>query len=464
MTRQALQGGNMDLLKQRIGQTVLFSATKLQKELGCGPLYLKMEGLNPTGHMHDRVAYYLAKEAVQLGFKTVVVASLGQLGESLAYISERFNLDCKVVMPVGAIDRKKSWYKAPGVEIIEYGQSYRDASRHCLELAKTHGWYDANHGYNNCCITDSVYSEIAEEIVTKLGKSPDSVFCFLSNGSLITGLHLGFRSLWRRGLIQRIPRIFVACADRENSLLKAFLKGQKRLSERKASNRYRGLSKNTIEYRIIDPQNVLNAVYDSGGAIIPIGSDEIKSLTARVRQTEHLKVFFRGAASMAACSRAIADGLLAADDVNVIILEEGRNDLVIREVCESEFDSPDELAKYVEKYLGQYGDDRQSVLETLKVAFSGGFVLGAFISGQLKGLAVIIRMPVKIVLPEFHLVHIGADIAAGSRGIGTRLMEEVRKVTAGNFSLHVDIENKKAIRLYEKMGLKKSYFRMIAVK
>jgi threonine synthase len=43
-------------------------------------------------------------------------------------------------------------------------------------------------------------------------------------------------------------------------------------------------------------------------------------------------------------------------------------------------------------------------------------------------------------------------------------MEEVRQMTNGNFSLHVDIENKKAIKLYEKMGLKKSYFRMIAQK
>lgn len=164
----------MNILKQRIGHTVLFAAGKLQKDLGCGPLYLKMEGMNPTGHMHDRVAYYLVKEAVQLGYKTIVVASLGQLGESLAYISGRFNLDCKVVMPAGSIDRKKNWYKEAHVDIIEFGQSYRDASRQCLELAAAHGWYDANHGYNNCCITDSVYSEIAEEIV------PQFAHCIVS--------------------------------------------------------------------------------------------------------------------------------------------------------------------------------------------------------------------------------------------------------------------------------------------
>jgi threonine synthase len=115
------------------------------------------------------------------------------------------------------------------------------------------------------------------------------------------------------------------------------------------------------------------------------------------------------------------------------------------------------------KYLGQYGDGKQGSIEAIKCALeNGGFVLGAYISGKLKGLAVVIKMPVSVVMPQYHLVYIGADITAGSRGIGTRLMEEVRRITEGNFSLHVDIENKKAIKLYEKMGLKKAYFRMIA--
>ncbi|MDD2999219.1 MAG: pyridoxal-phosphate dependent enzyme [Candidatus Riflebacteria bacterium] len=454
----------MELRKQRIGNTVLFKTGKLQEQIGVGRLYLKMEGLNPTGHMHDRIAYYLAKEAVQLGFKTIVVASLGQLGESLAFISGRFGLNCKVVMPAGSIDRKKTWYHAPNTEIIERGSTYREAYNCSRDMAKANNWYDANHAYSNCCITDSVYAEIAEEIATKLGGDLQNVFCFLSNGALITGLHLGFRTLWRRGVIQRIPRIFVACANEDNPLLSAFTSGQKRLPEQKVFNRYKGVSKNTIEYNVIDPQNVLNAIYDSGGSIISVSAAEISQMTATVRLSEHLKVFFRGAASLAACASAADKNLVSAEDTTVVILEEGRNDLRIRQLDEGEFDNLEELAVHVDQYLGKYGDDRQSVLEALKVAFLNGFVLGAFISGKLRGLAVVIRMPVKTVLPEYHLVYIGADIASGSRGIGTRLMEEVRKITEGNFSLHVDVENKKAIRLYEKMGLKKCYFRMIAVK
>lgn len=224
------------------------------------------------------------------------------------------------------------------------------------------------------------------------------------------------------------------------------------------------MSKNTIEYNIIDPQNVLNAVYDSGGAFITVATSEIRDMITLTRSREDLKVAFRGAASLAACAAARRHGIAEAGENSVVILEEGKNELNIRQLAEEDLENIEQLADYVDRYLGKYGDDRQSVLEAIRVAFAGGFVLGAYISGEMKGLAVVIKLPVSVVMPQYHLVYIGADIKAGSRGIGTRLMDAIRRYTDGNFSLHVDVENKKAIRLYEKMGLKKAYYRMIAIK
>lgn len=452
----------MDILKQRIGNTVLFKAAGLAEQLKIDQLYFKMEGLNPTGHMHDRIAYYLVQEAIQLDFKTVVVASLGQLGQSMAFMASSFGLQCRVVMPSGSVDRKNQWFQEANVEIIEAGHTYNEAFQRSVELARENNWYDANHGYSNCCITDTVFAEIAEEITAKLGKNPENVFCFLSNGALITGLHLGFRSLWRRGLIQRIPRIFVACAGNDNPLYQAFAAGKRRLTDATSFSRYKGMTKNNIEYQIIDPQSVLNAVYDSGGALINATNEEIKDMMNTVKAAENLKIAFRGSAAVVACSKALSDNIISRDQTGVVILEEGRNDLKLRQVSADEYEDLDALAEYVERYLGRYGDDHESVLETLLQAFASGFVIGAYMSGKLRGLAIVIKMPVEKVMPGYHLVYIGADITTGSRGIGTRLMEEVRRYTNNSFSLHVDVENKKAIRLYEKMGLKKAYYRMIA--
>jgi threonine synthase len=455
----------MDLLKHRIGRTVLYEAAKLNRTIGIGKLYLKMEGLNPTGHMHDRIAYYLVKEAVQLGFNTVVVASLGQLGESLAFVAGQFGLLCRVVMPVGVKDKRHRWHRSKHVEIIEFGKDYQEACKKSHELAAANSWYDVKHGYDDSCITDNVYAEIAEEIVTKLGKSPQSLFCFLSNGVLITGLHLGFRALWQRGIIERIPRIFVACASGDNPLMHAWQEQKTQIqSVDDAFNRYCSLSGRPIEYKIIRPQNVLNAVYDSDGAFITVAVDEIRKMMQLSRKNENLKVAFRGAASLAACVIARQEGMLGDADEGVVILEEGRSRLKIRQLGEKAMNKIEELADYIELYLGKYGDDRESVKEAIAVGLKNGFVLGAYISGELKGIAVVVKMPLAKVLPQYHLVYIGADRSSGSRGIGTRLMESVRRLTQDQFSLHVDVENKKAIKLYEKMGLKKAYFRMVAIK
>jgi threonine synthase len=423
-----------------------------------------MEGVNPTGRIQDRIAYYLVKEALQLNYDTITVASLGPLGESLAFIADRFNLNCKVVMPVNSIDKKKQWYKEDNVEIISHGKTYTEAYKRSKELAIENNWYDANHGYDNTSITDSVYSEIAEEIGGKIDH-PDYVVCFLSNGALITGLHWGFRSLWRRGLITRIPKIIVACVGDDNPIYQSFSQGSHTLVPNKKLNRYKGISRNTIEYNILEPQSVLNAVYDSGGKVVSVSTDEIKEMLTRVKNTENLKVFFRGAASLVAYEKMCKSSFIEKNKKTVTILEEGKNELTIKQLYPDDFEDIDQLAEVCIKYLGQYGDGKDGSLEAINVAFNqGGFVLGAYISGKLKGLVVVIKMPVKIVMPQYHLVYIGTDISTGSRGIGTRLMEEVRNLTNGDFSLHVDIENKKAIKLYEKMGVKKAYFRMIAQK
>lgn len=454
----------MDLLKQRIGRTVLYKTSKLNQLIGKGELFLKMEGLNPTGKIQDRIAYYLVKEAIQLGFKVITVASSGALGESLAFISEAFKLECKVVMPENSVAKKKKWYKEANVEIIEFGRTYTDAFKRSKTLALENGWYDANHGYDNTSITDSVYSEIAEEIVAKLGTHPDFIICFLSNGALVTALHMGFRMLWRKGIINRIPTIVVVCVGKDNPIYKAYSMGDRIIDKSALMNRYKGSSKNNVEYAVLEPQSVLNAIYDSGGTIVTVEIEAIKSMISKVKQTENLKTYFRGGASLAAFEYICANGMVSEDAKTVTILEAGQNELTIKPLAEDDFENVGQLADYVMKYLGPYGDDKESTIETIECAFKNGFVLGAYISGKLKGLAVVIQMPVKIVMPQYHLVYIGADISAGSRGIGTRLMEEVRIVTEGNFSLHVDVDNKKAIKLYEKMGIKRCYFRMIAQK
>ncbi len=451
----------MEHLKQRIGKTVLYKANNFSKKLNSKQVYFKMEGLNPTGRVQDRIAYYLVKEATQLGFKTLTVASLGPLGISLAYICNEFGIKCKIVIPENSIDKKNKRFQEPGVEIIEYGKNYYIAYSKSKQLAKENNWYDANHGYYNLSITTSVYSEISEEIVTKLGRNPDNVILFLSNGALTIGIHNGFRHLWRKGLIDRIPSIYVACSDPDNMLLEAFNKKEHEIKNASEVKTRSLITKRELNYKIVDPQQVLNALYDSGGGIYYASSENVKNTARKLKESENINISLRDTYTIQTLENLIHNKIIKSDHENVVILEEGKNELSIKTLGDDDFESFEQLAQYVEKYLGLYGDKRDDVLEAIRVSYKTGFILGAYIAGRMKGIAVVMGMPTKSVLPGYHLIYIGSDITAGSRGIGTRLMEKIREKTEGNFSLHVDIENKKAIKLYEKMGLKKSYYRMI---
>jgi threonine synthase len=65
-----------------------------------------------------------------------------------------------------------------------------------------------------------------------------------------------------------------------------------------------------------------------------------------------------------------------------------------------------------------------------------------------------------VFFPKYHLSYIATKSNIRGIGIATQLIKKVIDLTGGNFSLHVEIDNKRAIRVYEKMGLKKTYYRM----
>ena len=64
-------------------------------------------------------------------------------------------------------------------------------------------------------------------------------------------------------------------------------------------------------------------------------------------------------------------------------------------------------------------------------------------------------------IPTYHLAYIGVKKGNVGRGVATELINQAIEKTGGNMSLHVDIPNKRAKKLYEKMGFVHTYDRML---
>ncbi len=115
----------------------------------------------------------------------------------------------------------------------------------------------------------------------------------------------------------------------------------------------------------------------------------------------------------------------------------------------------------LDEWLGEFSDPKHEILEAVYNALARGFILLACDEGELAGIAVVSRVCFETFFPKYHLSYIATKPEFRGRGIGTMLLEKVKEVTGGDFSLHVDIKNTNAIRLYEKIGMKKKYYRML---
>jgi threonine synthase len=88
-------------------------------------------------------------------------------------------------------------------------------------------------------------------------------------------------------------------------------------------------------------------------------------------------------------------------------------------------------------------------------------VLGAYSRGHLAGIAIVSKTRFKTFFPKYHLSYIATKKNIRGRGIATQLLQKVIELTKGDLSLHAETDNKRAIQLYEKMGFRKKYYRML---
>jgi len=85
------------------GDTPLVRSQNLEKELGCGELYFKLEGCNPTGSFKDRGMVVAVAKAVESGSSTIICASTGNTSASAAAYGTRFGMRTIVIIPKGKI-------------------------------------------------------------------------------------------------------------------------------------------------------------------------------------------------------------------------------------------------------------------------------------------------------------------------------------------------------------------------
>lgn len=184
------------------GNTPLVPADRVAKKAGLPPgsVFLKLEGLNPTGSFKDRGMTLAISKALESGATGVLCASTGNTSASAAAYAARAGLRCVVFLPKGKVAAGKlSQAVMHGAEIVEVDGNFDRALDMAMEAAKAKGFVLVNSS-NPFRIEGQKTG--AFEIVETLGRAPDNHFIPVGNAGNITAYWKGYTELGLK------PRMF----------------------------------------------------------------------------------------------------------------------------------------------------------------------------------------------------------------------------------------------------------------
>ena len=186
------------------GDTPLIEAAYISGQLGVR-VFLKYEGLNPTGSFKDRGMTVAVSKAVEEGARAVMCASTGNTSASAAAYAARAGLDCAVLIPRRAIALGKlAQALIHGAKVIAVDGNFDQALQLVRRITEEYPIVLVN-SINPYRIEGQKTG--AFEICDALGRAPDYHFIPVGNAGNITAYWKGYREYRQAGRTDSLPRM-----------------------------------------------------------------------------------------------------------------------------------------------------------------------------------------------------------------------------------------------------------------
>lgn len=291
------------------GDTPLLPAPSISEIAGVR-VYLKYEGLNPTGSFKDRGMAIAVTRALQTGHKTVICASTGNTSASAAAYSARAGIRCVVVLPEAAIaSGKLAQAVAHGALVVAVRGNFDDALSVVREMVARH-----RIALVNSLNPDRIEGQktAAFEICDELGRVCDYLAIPVGNAGNITAYWKGFREYRELGKTSSLPRMLGFQAA-----------GAAPIVEGRPIKRPQTIA---TAIRIGNPASWAKAVAardESGGLIDSVTDDEIMGACRLLSTREGVLVEPASAASVAGVLKLARQGYFADRDTTVVCVLTG---------------------------------------------------------------------------------------------------------------------------------------------
>lgn len=302
------------------GNTPLIPMPRLAQELGGEfELWVKYEGLNPTGSFKDRGMTVAISEALGRDVKAVICASTGNTAASAAAYAARSGRRAVVIIPEGKVAAGKlAGAIAYGAEVIQIEGSFDDALQLVVEVSQRTPIALVN-SLNPYRLEGQ--KTAAFEICDSLGSAPDLLCLPVGNAGNITSYWMGFRQ-YDQGMGTGLPKILGVQAEGSAPLVigRPVEKPETVATAIRIGRPARG-------------EQALQAAEESGGRIIAVSDDEILRMQRRLA-SEGVWVEPASAAGLAGLARQLAEGKLSVRGQRVVAVCTGHGlkdpDIVVK--------------------------------------------------------------------------------------------------------------------------------------
>jgi len=203
--------------KLKVGDTPLYEFNDLNSKKLPFKLFLKDDSQNPTFSFKDRASAIVSAFAKENNLETIVTASTGNAGSSLAGICAAQKQKAIIMVPEKAPLAKLTQIIMYGATIVPVKGTYDDAFDLSVKATEEFGWYNRNTAFNPFTIEGkkTVSFELFEQLKETI---PDRIFVPVGDGVIISGVYKGFEDLLNLKIIDKIPTIVAVQSEGSDNI------------------------------------------------------------------------------------------------------------------------------------------------------------------------------------------------------------------------------------------------------
>ena len=303
------------------GCTPIAELPGLAREIGVRKLWVKDEGLNPTGSFKARGMSAAVTRARALGVRGFVVPTAGNAGAALAAYGAAAGLPVRVYAPDTTPKPLLDTTRALGAELCLVPGHIGDAGKAARAFAAESGRFDVSTLREPYRIEGkkTMGMEVAEQLGWRL---PDVIVYPTGGGTGLIGMWKVFSEMRDAGWLPRtttLPRMVTAQAAGCAPIVKAFAEGRDRAEP------WPNPETHASGLRVPGPLGdrlILRALKESGGDAADANEDEIRAGTSRLAEASGIDAAPEGGCALAVLERLVREGRVSSD-AEVVVFNTG---------------------------------------------------------------------------------------------------------------------------------------------